>query len=62
MSGTVKSAELILRRITSYVEDVDYILRRELPDEAEKDAIAGQLRYIELKLRGIFHMVDRYAI
>ena len=58
MSGTASSADLLLRRIKSYLEDVEHILRHEILSDQERLDITNQMRYIEIQSTRIFKLVD----
>jgi hypothetical protein len=47
MSGTVSSAELILKRTIGYLEDVDHILHHEIITDDEKCRILKQCLQVE---------------
>ena len=58
MSGTVSSAELLLRRVNTYLEDVDFILHHEVLTDIEKCEIERLMSQIELKCDHIMRLVD----
>ena len=58
MSGTVSSAELILRRVYIYLEDADYILHHEVLTNTEKCDIEKLMSKIEIRCNNIMKLVD----
>ena len=58
MSNTVSSANLILRRVAIYTQDVVHILRHELPDKQERMGIEEQIKSIRGQFDKILQMLE----